>query len=379
MGIVLVARDRARFAVRTNTNHANHARPVRILLRSPQWIDAMQGITGASVVDSDYRAPWWLPGGHLQTIYARTLAKYVDLKYRRERWETGDGDFIDLDWIDADQDDAKLLVLFHGLEGCSRSHYALALMSMARRRGWRGVVPHFRGCSGEPNRLARCYHSGDAEEIDWILRRLKERYRSAEIFTLGVSLGGNMLLKWLGEQGENASTIIRRAVGVSVPVDLMAAASELDRGMKKRIYTRSFLQPLRRKVVGKITAHQLPLDPRQVRRASTFREFDNLYTAPVHGFKDAEDYWARASSKAWLKQIKVPTLLVHALNDPFFPAAALPRPDEVSNAVTLDYPVTGGHVGFVSGGFPGNLDWLTRRVLDFLNTEPVSHVERRDF
>ena len=339
----------------------------------------MQRFVGDALLDSDYRAPLWLPGGTLQTIYAYYRKLTPNLNYRRERWETPDNDFIDLDWIDSASTAARLLVVFHGLEGCSRSHYALALMSMVRQLGWRGVVPHFRGCSGEPNRLVRSYHSGDSDEIDWILRRLKERRPSAEIFTLGVSLGGNMLLKWLGEQGENASTIIRRAVGVSVPVDLVAATSELDRGMKKLIYTRHFLRPLRRKVLGKITAHQLPLDPRQVRRASTFHEFDNLYTAPVHGFKDAEDYWTRASSKPWLKQIKVPTLLVHAFNDPFIPAAALPRAEEVSNAVTLDYAVTGGHVGFVSGGFPGNLDWLSRRVLDFLNTEPASHAGRRNF
>ena len=245
----------------------------------------MQRFADDALLDSGYRAPLWLPGGTLQTIYAYYRKLNPNLIYRRERWETPDNDFIDLDWIDSASTEARLLVLFHGLEGCSRSHYALALMSMARQLGWRGVVPHFRGCSGEPNRLARSYHSGDSDEIDWILRRLKERHPSAEIFALGVSLGGNMLLKWLGEQGETASTIIRRAVGVSVPVDLAAAASELDRGMKKLIYTRSFLRPLRRKVLGKITAHQLPLDPRQVRRASTFREFDNLYTAPVHGFQ----------------------------------------------------------------------------------------------
>jgi predicted alpha/beta-fold hydrolase len=308
-----------------------------------------------------------LPGGHLQTIYARTLAKHVELNYRRERLDTGDGDFIDLDWIDTDQDDARLLVLFHGLEGCSRSHYALALMSMARRRGWRGVVPHFRGCSGEPNRLARSYHSGDTAEIDWILRRLHARFLSAQMYVLGVSLGGNMLLKWLGEQGESACRIIQGAVGVSVPVDLVAAARELDRGMKRLIYTQSFLRPLRQKVLEKITQHQLLLDPRQVRRASTFREFDNLYTAPVHGFKDAEDYWTRASSKPWLKHILVPTLLISARNDPFLPISSLPTYSEVSNAVTMLCPNYGGHVGFVSGGFPGSLDWLPQQVFAFFS------------
>jgi len=314
---------------------------------------------------SSYRAPWWLPDGHSQTIYARTLARRVDPHYRRERWETADGDFIDLDWIDADQDDAMLLVLFHGLEGCSRSHYALALMSAAQRLGWRAVVPHFRGCSGEPNRLARSYHSGDSDEIDWILRRLKERHPRAEMFALGVSLGGNMLLKWLGEQGEGACRILRAAVGVSVPVDLAAAARILDCGVRRLIYTRSFLRPLRQKVLGKIIAHRLSLDPRQVRRASTFREFDNLYTAPFHGFEDAEDYWRRASSKPWLKHIVVPTLIINARNDPFLPASVLPGQGEVSEAVALAFSGSGGHGGFVSGRPPGSLDWLPERVFAF--------------
>jgi uncharacterized protein len=317
----------------------------------------------------EYRAPWWLPGGTPQTIFAYYRKPAARFDYRRERWETPDGDFIDLDWVDGVNKEAPLVVLFHGLEGCSRSHYALALMSMARRRGWHGVVPNFRGCSGEPNRLARSYHSGDSQEIDWILRRLHERDSRFGIFAVGVSIGGNMLLKWLGEQGGRSSEVVRRAAGVSVPVDLAAAARELDRGIKRLIYTESFLRPLRRKALEKITAHELPLDIQLVRRASTFQQFDDLYTAPVHGFKDAEDYWTRASSKPWLKGIKVPTLLVNALNDPFLPAAALPGPHEVSHAVTLDYPVSGGHVGFVAGRFPGNSNWLSQRVLAFFNGE----------
>ena len=301
----------------------------------------------------------------MQTIYACYRVRVGHVEYRRERWETPDNDFIDLDWVDSENADAKLLVVFHGLEGCSRRQYALALMGMARRLGWRGVVPHFRGCSGEPNRLVRSYHSGDTAEIDWILRRLHARFPRAQMYGLGVSLGGNMLLKWLGEQGESACRIIQGAVGVSVPVDLVAAARELDRGMKRLIYAQSFLRPLRQKVLGKITAHQLPLDPRQVRRASTFREFDNLYTAPVHGFKDAEDYWTRASSKPWLKHIEVPTLLINARNDPFLPVSALPKRNEVSAAVALAFPGAGGHMGFVSGGFPGSLDWLPQQVFAF--------------
>jgi uncharacterized protein len=315
----------------------------------------------------EYHAPWWLPGGHLQTLYARTLGRNYAVAYRRERWETPDGDFIDLDWLDETPDAAKLLVLFHGLEGCSGSHYALSLLGEFRRRDWRGVVPHFRGCGGEPNRLARSYHSGDSREVDWILHRLREKNPQTRIYAAGVSLGGNMLLKWLGEEGKTAAAVVNRAVAVSAPLDLVAAAGALDYGLNRFIYTRHFLRYLRPKALEKITAHELTIDAQALRASSTFRQFDDLFTAPVHGFKDAKDYWRRSSSKPWLKEIKLPTLLINARNDPFLPASALPQISEVSAAVSLEFPESGGHVGFVTGQFPGCLDWLPSRILRFFN------------
>jgi uncharacterized protein len=321
------------------------------------------------VVQSTYRPPWWLPGGHLQTIYARFLNCSSDLRLRRERWETPDNDFIDLDWLDARADSANLVVLFHGLEGCSSSHYARSLMDHARRLGWRGVVAHFRGCSGEHNRLARAYHSGDSSEIDWILRRIKEKNPRLKIYAVGVSLGGNVLLKWLGEQGDRAFEMVEKAAAVSVPVDLAAAAGVLDRGCRKLIYTRHFLKTLKQKTLDKIVQHELKIDLHQVRAASTFRQIDHLFTAPVHGFESAEDYWSKASSKPWLSHIRVLTLLINARNDPFLPAVALPDAAEVSPAVSLEYPDCGGHVGFVSGRFPGDLDWLPRRIFNFFEGE----------
>lgn len=318
--------------------------------------------------DLDYRAPLWLPGGHLQTIYARSLAQNYAVPYRRERWQTPDRDFIDLDWLDVESaDGTKLLVLFHGLEGYSKSHYALSLMAMAARHGWRGVVPHFRGCSGEMNRLRRSYHSGDSREIDWILRRLKHENPGSKLYAVGVSLGGNMLLKWLGEEGTAAGAVIERAIAVSTPLDLVAAANQLDRGLHRFIYTNYFLKYLRPKALAKITAHELPFDARALRASRTFRQFDDLFTAPIHGFKDAVDYWTRSSSKPWLKEIKLPTLLVNARNDPFLPESALPLAEEASEWVTLDFPQEGGHVGFVSGEFPGRLDWLPRKILLFFD------------
>ena len=302
----------------------------------------------------------------MQTIYARKLARRCPVQYRRERWATPDGDFIDLDWTPGAAAANKLLVLFHGLEGGSRSHYALSLMHSAQHRGWRGLVPHFRGCGGEINRLARAYHSGDTAEIDWILRRLKRENPECEIYVVGVSLGGNMLLKWLGEQADSATcAIVKAAVAVSAPVDLHAAAALLDFGYRRAIYTRRFLRSLREKVLAKISRHELDIAPTAMHACSTFRQFDDIYTAPMHGFKDADDYWARASSKPWLKNIRVPTLMINAQNDPFLPASALPRDDEVSDSVTLNFPNFGGHVGFVSGSFPGSLDWLSDRICQF--------------
>ncbi len=305
----------------------------------------------------------------MQTLYAYARGSGHVIRYRRERWETPDGDFIDLDWVDSAGSEAKLLVLFHGLEGSSRSHYALSLMALATGQGWRGVVPNFRGCGGEVNRLARSYHSGDSPEIDWILRRLKAQNPGSAIYVAGVSLGGNMLLKWLGETGEAAGAIVERAVAISAPVDLNAAAGVLDVGLRKAIYTRSFLNSMKPKLLAKIAAQRLKLDPAAVLACSTFRQIDDLYTAPFHGFKDAFDYWTRASSKPWLKRICVPTLLINALNDPFLPPQALPNPREVSDSVMLDFPRAGGHVGFVSGDFAGRRDWFCERIRQFYSLD----------
>jgi uncharacterized protein len=311
-----------------------------------------------------YRAPWWLPGGNLQTIYAAALTPRASLAFRRERWDTPDGDFIDVDWTaPVDGADRPLLVLFHGLEGSSRSHYAGALMDHARALGWIGAVVHFRGCSGETNRLPRAYHSGDSTEIDWILRRLRTMHPSGCLYAAGVSLGGNALLRWLGERGAAARDVVTRAAAVSTPLDLMAAGGALDSGW--RIYTRLFLRTMKRKSLAKLEHHPGAYDAAAVQAARTLREFDDLVTAPLHGYRNTDDYWTRASSKPVLRQIEVPTLLVNARNDPFLPESALPLPHEVSPQVTLDFPAAGGHAAFVSGAFPGTLEWLPRRLAEF--------------
>jgi predicted alpha/beta-fold hydrolase len=312
-----------------------------------------------------YRAPWWLPCGHPQTIYSVYLDWRYRVDYLRERWDTPDGDFIDLDWIEGDPK-KPLLVLFHGLEGSSRSHYALSLMQAVHELNWRGVVVMFRGCSGEINKLPRAYHSGDSAEINWILRRLKAQNPQSAIYTVGISLGGNALLKWLGEQGEEAGNIIKSAAAVSAPLDLMAAGDNLGQGFNL-FYTRTFLASMKEKFLEKLKRFPKLVDRQAMLRSRTLREFDDVVTAPLHGYKNTDDYWTRASSKPGLINIRVPTLLVNAKNDPFLPASALPSPAEVSAAVTLDYPQAGGHAGFVSGTFPGHLDWLPQRILTFFD------------
>lgn len=325
---------------------------------------------------SSYRAPFWLPGGHAQTLYAALLLPRPQVEYRRARWDTPDGDFIDLDWTEDQvpgsgfrvQKEVPLVVLFHGLEGSSRSHYSLALMAALRARGMRGVAVHFRGCGGEPNRLPRAYHSGDAREMDWILRRLREQNPGAPLFAIGVSLGGNALLKWLGESGASAREVVELAAAVSAPLDLMAAGDALGRGFSL-LYARNFLSSLKVKSLEKLDRYPGLYEAARLRAASTLREFDDLVTAPLHGFRNTDDYWTRASSKPGLRNIRVPTLVINARNDPFLPAPALPGPAEVSGSVTLEQPAEGGHVGFVSGAFPGNLDWLPQRVLGFFDAK----------
>jgi predicted alpha/beta-fold hydrolase len=326
--------------------------------------------TGSGI--EPYRPPAWLTNPHAQTIYASCLARAPRVAFSRERWDTPDGDFVDLDWLPASRTAAQaatcsgmpLIVLFHGLEGSSRSHYARTLMQSVGARGWHGVVMHFRGCSGEPNRLARAYHSGDTAEMQWMLARLRAAWRGP-LCAVAVSLGANVLLKWLGETGPQARALLAAACAISAPMDLVATGTVLDRGFN-RIYGWNFLRTLRRKSLEKLRTYPHVGTAAAIRAARTLRAFDDHVTSRLHGFRDARDYWTRSSSKPWLRHIALPTLVLNARDDPFLPAWALPRPDEVSSAVTLDFPDHGGHVGFVSGRFPGSLDWLPRRVLGFL-------------
>ena len=287
---------------------------------------------------------------------------------RRERVLTADGDFVDLDWLDAPaRADAPVLFVLHGLEGSSRSHYASGLLKDARTRGWRAVVLNFRSCSGELNRLPRFYHSGDTADFDAILRGLLTREPRVRLGVVGISIGGNVLLKWLGEQGGQAPAQVVAAAAISVPYDLTACARVLDRGFAKLVYTANFMRTMRRKVVEKARGHPRFVDVAAARRARTFAAYDAAVTAPLFGFADARDYWRRASSRPYLAAIARPTLLLSALDDPFIPADSLPKPPELSAHVRLVVTPRGGHVGFVDGRWPWRSgSWAERRALDFL-------------
>jgi predicted alpha/beta-fold hydrolase len=326
-----------------------------------------------------YRAPRWLAGhgpvgGNVQTIWPALWShvhphrRVGQVDYIRERWDTPDGDFIDLDFFPAaaqahaGQAAVPMLVLFHGLEGSSQSHYSRAFALWAHAMGWGFVVPHFRGCSGELNRGPRTYFSGDHQEIDWILRRLAMG-RSGPLVAVGISLGGNMLLRWAQEAGAEASRVVKAVAAVSSPVDLTAVSESINRGFNKRLYTRMFLASLKPKALAKLEQFPHLADADAIRRSDDFLAYDDAFTAPIHGFAGARDYWQRCSAKPHLRHMRdVPALVLNARNDPFIPAWCLPLPAEVGPAVTLWQPHEGGHVGFPSGRFPGHVADLPQAV-----------------
>ncbi|SFC08048.1 hypothetical protein SAMN05216344_108142 [Polaromonas sp. OV174] len=355
-----------------------------------------------------YVAPWWLPGGNLQTIWAALRSRrYLGSPpvFRRERWATPDSDFVDVDWLNDAPTLATacaslppegalrlrpgeagsaapaggcgdgsalppvrqqpLLVVFHGLEGSSASHYAEAFADVAYAHGWACAVPHFRGCSGEVNLAPRAYHSGDFAEIDWILRRFSAQH-AGPVVAVGISLGGNALMRWAGEMGAQAGQVVAGVASVCSPLDLAASGWAIGRGFNRQVYTRMFLKTMVPKALQKLEQHPGLFDRKSLLAARDLHEFDNVFTAPVHGFRDADDYWASASAKPHLHKVAVPALALNALNDPFVPAASLPRPADVSRHVTLWQPGQGGHVGFPTAPFPGYVRAMPEAVIAFL-------------
>jgi predicted alpha/beta-fold hydrolase len=318
-----------------------------------------------------FRAPPWLPGGHAQTIWPALFARRFrgdPPAFVRERWNTPDGDFIDVDWLEAPSradTTAPLLVLFHGLEGSSQSHYAQAFADWARANDWRFAVPHFRGCSGEINLAPRAYHSGDYEEIGWMLARLRERQRGTMV-AVGVSLGGNALLRWAEEAGDAAARTLGAVAAVCSPIDLAAGGRAIGRGLNRLVYTRMFLRTMVPKALHKLSQHPGLFDRERLLAARDLYDFDNAFTAPLHGFANTDDYWHRGSAKPHLHRIRIPALVLNARNDPFIPADCLPQAHEVGPHVTLWQPPHGGHVGFPGGRFPGHVLALPQGVMGWV-------------
>lgn len=318
-----------------------------------------------------YSPPWWLPGGHAQTIWAALYARRhtgTAVGWDRERWTTPDGDFIDVDQArHAVVDEAPLLVLFHGLEGSSASQYAVAFADFAAAHGLGCAVPHFRGCSGELNHAPRAYHSGDHAEVDWILKRFVATHPQRPVLAVGVSLGGNALLRWAGEQGGSVPPQIKAVAAVCSPLDLAAGGHAIGKGFNRWVYTRMFLASMVPKALKKLEQHPGLFDRETLLAARDLYAFDNIFTAPLHGFKSTDDYWERASAKPVLSEVRIPALALNARNDPFVPAYSLPKKSEVSHSVCLWQPEYGGHVGFPvpeAGwlGLPGHVRAMPQAV-----------------
>jgi len=314
------------------------------------------------LVKSRFHPAWWLPGAHLQTIWPTFFRRLPVSALETERITLDDGDFIELAWLGKDSG-LPLVLLLHGLEGSVNSPYAKGLMQRLNQARFTVCVMHFRGCSGEPNYRDRSYHSGDTDDLQQVVHHLRVHDQREVYAMVGFSLGGNVLLKWLGEQGDNAR--IQRAVAVSVPFVLHDAARRMSSGLS-RLYQRHLLSRLQKKYRRKFRHRSSPLKV-DVTRLETFFQFDDQVTAPLHGFNGVDDYYQRSSSRQYIPKIKVPTLLLHASDDPFMYPKTVPDASELSPAVTLELSAAGGHVGFVGGRWPWRVHyWVDERVVRWL-------------
>lgn len=313
------------------------------------------------VIESAFRPAWWLRGDHAQTLWPAFFRRRRKLPVDWERLELDDGDFLDLAW--SGPENGPVVLFFHGLQGSIQSHYASGIMHQLNRRGFRVCLMHFRGCGNEPNRLPISYHSGKTDDPQQLLEHVRDRYGRTPYAAVGVSLGGNVLLKWLGEQGDRSP--LKRAAAISVPFQLGACADRLEKGLS-RLYQHHLVNSLRDAYRRKFARISSPLSI-DVGQLNTFRLFDDQVTAALHGFNGVDDYYARCSSRQFIPHIRVPTLILQARDDPFtFPDTA-PEPDELSVQVLLEIPRAGGHVGFVGGRIPGWGDYYAeRRVAEWL-------------
>jgi len=313
-----------------------------------------------------FHPPWWLRGRHAQTLWPTLGRRRVPLQLTRERLELPDDDFLDLNWTAGNS--GPIVVVFHGLMGSIDSPYARGILKQIHQRGWRGLFVHFRSCSGEPNRKDRFYHSGDTADMAFVIQELQRREPEASIAAVGYSLGGNALLKWLGETGD--VNPLAAAVAVSVPFDLQSVADTIHKGFS-RTYEKHLIDKLCASVRSKIhgDGYAMPVTEADLAKLRTFWEFDEAVTAPLHGFKDARDYYITCSARQFLPHIRRPALILHAKDDPFMTPDVLPESDELSESTQLELSERGGHVGFVHGAFPWTARyWLEERIPEYLGT-----------
>lgn len=319
------------------------------------------------VENSNYRPPLFFKNAHLQTSLPTLLRKVRGIHYKRERISTPDDDFLDLDW--SARGSNKVCILCHGLESSSGEPYMRGMAKAFNRRGWDAAAMNFRGCSGEPNRRLRSYHSGATDDLQTVIDHIQRLDRYKEIVVVGFSLGGNLVLKYIGEQGIHISPIISGAAALSVPCDLESCSRQMAKQGNK-FYMRRFIKKLNRKMERKCRFPEAPFHYEQFLKMKTFKEFDDLYTGPVHGFKDAVEYWTRCSCRQFLHRIQIPTLLINAMDDPFLTERCHPVPEAAENPqFYFERPAYGGHLGFISMNSNGEY-WHEKRVADFLRIEP---------
>jgi len=288
---------------------------------------------------------------------------------RRERWETPNKDFLDVDHVPTTTAGQPILIILHGLEGSSRAKQARGFLHAAHHQGWRGLAINFRSCSGTPNRLRRSYHAGETSDLHWVIQRVAAQYPQAPICCVGMSLGGNVLLKYLGEQGRDALATLKAAVAISTPFDLAISARAFEWGFFNRLYMSRLLGTLKQKTVAKLTRYPDLVDQERLAAVRTIREFDELVTAPVHGFANGADYWTASSCRRFLAAIRRPTLLISAVDDPLVPFDVSLREDAARNPyLTAEFPDAGGHVGFVSGSPHHPIFWAEQRAFDFFKS-----------
>jgi predicted alpha/beta-fold hydrolase len=316
------------------------------------------------ITSSQFKPACWLPGTHAQTLWPSLIRRPVGIELTTERLTLPDSDFIDLAWTKGNSD--KIVIVLHGLEGSIDSSYARGMLAAIHKKGWRGVFMHFRGCSGEHNLMDRSYHSGETGDLRFLVETLRKRHPDATLVAVGYSLGGNALLKYLGEYKDDSQ--LKAATAVSVSYLLSNSATKLEKGFS-RLYQRHLLNRLMDKTLSKFQDRQAPVDIANINKLNTFKSFDHHITAPIHGFKSGDDYYEQSSSRQYLYKITTPTLLIHSRDDPFMSVDAIPNQDDLSESVTLELSNYGGHVGFVSGNTPWNaIYWLEERIPEFLST-----------